>query len=457
LDNEEGVYLPDRKRPIPFASVNQQDRSGRTLIFKYASRGDVDSTEALLKAGASLRIADYAGWTPLHEACLEGHTDIVRLMLAFDADVDSPGGDGDTPLHDAVGNVHYDVVKLLLQHGASIDLVNEQGQTALEFANEKLQESNIEYAANDYESPSKRNEAKLENEDAKKIYDLLLDWKDMTTKIVQRDSSGQTMLHHACAKGENDKVLELLQYGSDISAQDATGWSPLHNAALQGHADVVETLLRYGADVDACGFEDETPLHDAVANGHIQCASLLLQYGAEPFRKNKNGKMAKDLVSHGNHAMMELLEYPLDHWQPLKTREFYARLLTPCDPEIIQERKKKQKTGKAQSAVKKHSQKAAKHQSQNKNFAWGGLDSRAGPFESSREEKKFRALWQSIAKQDTEPTKPPTRESPVLGRPRQSSVDPVKPKVDTKKRSSVPPEETPTKKPKKYYPLTQGC
>jgi ankyrin repeat protein len=98
-----------------------------------------------LRAGASLRIADYAGWTPLHEACLEGHTEIVRLMLAFDADVDCPGGDGDTPLHDAVGNVHFEVVKLLLMHGASIDLVNEQGQTALEFAQEKWKESSAEF------------------------------------------------------------------------------------------------------------------------------------------------------------------------------------------------------------------------------------------------------------------------------------------------------------------------
>jgi hypothetical protein len=145
LENDEGVYLPDRKRPVPFQAVNQQDRSGRTLIFKYASRGDVDSTEALLRAGASLRIADYAGWTPLHEACLEGHTEIVRLMLAFDADVDCPGGDGDTPLHDAVGNVHFEVVKLLLRHGASIDLVNEQGQTALEFALEKWKESSSDF------------------------------------------------------------------------------------------------------------------------------------------------------------------------------------------------------------------------------------------------------------------------------------------------------------------------
>jgi hypothetical protein len=139
-DNEEGVVLPDRKRPVPYWSLNSQDRSGRTLIFKYAAKGDVVTSEALLAAGASLRIADYAGWTPLHEACLEGHVEIVKLMLLYDADVDAPGGDGDTPLHDAVGNNHAEVVRLLLKFGASIDIVNENGQNSLEFASEKLKE-----------------------------------------------------------------------------------------------------------------------------------------------------------------------------------------------------------------------------------------------------------------------------------------------------------------------------
>jgi ankyrin repeat protein len=441
------VYLPDRKRPIPFSAINHQDRSGRTLIFKYASRGDVESTESLLKAGASLRIADYAGWTPLHEACLEGHTDIVRSMLAFDADVDFPGGDGDTPLHDAVGNVHYDVVKLLLRFGASIELVNEQGQTALEFAKEKLQESNSEYAENDFETVSKRDEAKIENANVKKIYDLLLEWKEMTAKVVQRDSSGQTLLHHACSRGDYQQVLELLDYGSDIAAKDATGWTPLHNAALNGHDEIVETLLRFGANVDSLGFEDETPLHDAVANGHAKCVTVLLKYGADPLLKNKHGKLPKDLISEQNSATKEILEYPLEHWNPLKSAEFYPRALHPCDPKVIEQKKKKISK---QPGVKKHVEKSTKHQSHKKNFSWGGLDSQSGPFESSREEKKFKALWQSIAKQDTGSGASNPNDSPVMmRRDRQSSVDLVKPTPESKKRLSVPPEDTPMKKLKK--------
>ncbi|KAJ3269311.1 hypothetical protein HDV01_001597 [Terramyces sp. JEL0728] len=439
VETEEGIILPDRKRPVPFSAVNSQDRSGRTLIFKYASRGDYATSEALLKAGASLRIADYAGWTPLHEACLEGHADIVTLMLSFDADVDAPGDEGDTPLHDAVGNGHYDVVEILLKHGSSIDIPNDKGQTSVEFAIEKAQE-----ARDDDESDSKHGRSKIAEAD--KIVKLLIEWKEMTAKVVERDSSGQTVLHKACEAGNLDEVSKLLMYGADITAVDLSNWTPLHNAALNGHSDIVGLLLNYGADVDPLGLNNETPLHDSVANGHYECVSVLLSYGAETFRKNNDGKLPLDLVPEKNsEKISEMLKKPLEYWQPLKTPEYYPRLLATCDsisktPKISKKKVEKEK-------IKETPRQA-------NSFAWGGLDSSAGPFESSREEKKFKALWKTIAKQSdtpetgkyteskrdsldnqeqshsrrspaiSEPKHLPTTDSSHEGRARHSSVDP---------------------------------
>ncbi|KAJ3323617.1 hypothetical protein HDV06_001641 [Boothiomyces sp. JEL0866] len=388
VETEEGIMLPDRKRPVPFSAVNSQDRSGRTLIFKYASRGDYATSEALLKAGASLRIADYAGWTPLHEACLEGHADIVTLMLSFDADVDAPGDEGDTPLHDAVGNGHYDVVEILLKHGASINIPNDRGQTSVEFAIEKAQE-----ARDDDESESKHGRSKIVEAD--KIVALMNEWKEMTAKVVERDNSGQTLLHKACEEGNIKEVSKLLMYGADITAVDLSSWTPLHNAALNGHSEIVEMLLKFGADVDPLGLNNETPLHDSVANGHHECVSVLLSYGAETFRKNNDGKLPVDLVPEKNtEKITELLKKPLEYWQPLKTPQFYPRLLTPCansprTPKVVKKKLEKEKVKETPK--------------QTNSFAWGGLDNSAGPFESSREEKKFKALWKTIAKQSDTP------------------------------------------------------
>ncbi|KAJ3256837.1 hypothetical protein HK103_005081 [Boothiomyces macroporosus] len=476
VETEEGIVLPDRKRPVPFSAVNCQDRSGRTLIFKYASRGDYSTSEALLKAGASLRIADYAGWTPLHEACLEGHANIVSLMLSFDADVDAPGDEGDTPLHDAVGNGHYEVVEILLKHGASINIPNDKGQTCVEFAIEKAQEARDDEVKLILfqESESKHGRSKIVEAD--KIVNLLNEWKEMMARVVERDNSGQTLLHKASEEGNTEEVSKLLMYGADITAVDLSNWTPLHNAALNGHAEVVELLLKYGADVDPLGLNNETPLHDAVANGHDECVSILLSYGAETFRKNNDGKLPVDLVPDKNtEKIIDLLKKPLEHWQPLKTPQYYPRLLSPCDHSARTPKVTKKKLEK---------EKVKETPKQTSSFAWGGLDNTAGPFESSREEKKFKALWKTIAKQSdtpevgryseskrestdshdrshsrrspaiSEPKHLPTVESSHGGRVRHSSVDPesmYKSSEIPKKRSQNFEVNEDSKKPKKYY------
>ena len=213
----------------------------------------------------------------------------------------------------------------------------------------------------------------------------------MTIKVVQRDSSGQTLLHQAATVGNLTKVQKLLQFGADVSATDNNSWTPLHNAAINGHHEVVEYLLMYGADIDAVAFEGETPLHDASANGHKKCVIVLLNYGSEPFRKNMDGKMAKELVPPGPEfqSLRDIFDLPFEHWQPNKTAEYYPR-------KISQEF---QKVNKTEAIVPSSTDGRKKQVNSNEKFARGGLDDdREGPFESTREEKKFKALWQSIAK-----------------------------------------------------------
>jgi ankyrin repeat protein len=98
--------------------IRKKDTSGRTHLHKFSKRGDAESVENLLEAGANPNEKDFAGWTPLHEAALNGHLNVVKLLLKYGANVNSKGADSDTPLHDATGNNHCDIVELLLEHGA---------------------------------------------------------------------------------------------------------------------------------------------------------------------------------------------------------------------------------------------------------------------------------------------------------------------------------------------------
>jgi hypothetical protein len=170
-------------------------------------------------------------------------------------------------------------------------------------------------------------------------------------------------------------------------------WTPLHNAALNGHLKIVGILLNFGADPNSKGFNEETPLHDATANGHKNVVKKLLQYGANPNIINNTGKRPRDIIPKGeDFELMELFEKPLDYWKPYEKAEYYPKLITRTVTEC--------KHSNLDAISKKPSDKKSnsKPDSKTQMFAWGGLEDRSGPFESSREEKKFKKLWQTIAK-----------------------------------------------------------
>ncbi|KAJ1330068.1 hypothetical protein BSLG_009769 [Batrachochytrium salamandrivorans] len=588
-DADESVILPDRKRPIPVSTINATDRSGRTLLFKYTTRGDLSTCTSLLRAGIDVNLADHAGYTALHEACLDGHTEIVQRMLDYGAGIDSPGGtEGDTPLHDAISNGHVDVVDVLLRHGASIVSVNTALQTPMVLAhacqvdvdaavsaetrldgcdNMSMDGSIVKHEddctdkdnqqqhrhhhqeninpvwrindnSSSFVNPSVRLKRLFSDQQrARAIVDLLETWQDMTSKVVQRDLSGQTLLHKACTSGDLDRIHQLLMYGADINVADHSGWTPLHDAALHGHTLCVQVLLRYGADVQKVGGSDaDSPLHDAAANCHCDVVRLLLEYGADPLLVNSNNQTPLDLCSvqrkpaalasllapdgqdtaaydrHKNNTkantdalmdsrrsdIIQMLSRSAQSWRPLRNAEFYRRPVdspagsgelgdmslraaridpmmdsdavnctfprrasdagsrsphsAQSNPSTLQSKSTVYIAGDHRrhsvgGAVSGSSFSTAAHGEEGGSaigttgprgggssssssgnvgcngsgslddrnllaglpssshaasyrFAWGGLDPRTGPFESTREEKKFQALWRTIAKEE---------------------------------------------------------
>jgi hypothetical protein len=220
--------------------------------------------------------------------------------------------------------------------------------------------------------------------DAEVIVEELTLWKKMTEKVVGRDASGQTLLHHAASNNDAKKISRLLQYGADISVVDNSGFTPLHNAALNGHDESVEILLNYGSVIDPMAHEDETPLHDACKNGHLMVVLKLLQFGAKSM-ENKRHKFPADLTD--DQSIKNLFK---KDFKPYQKAEFYPRLINTMkqDKNI----KPKREEPKPVRLLKKN------QYADRRSFAWGGLDDTNGPFESSREEKKFKALWQTLVK-----------------------------------------------------------
>jgi ankyrin repeat protein len=85
----------------------------------------------------------------------------------------------------------------------------------------------------------------------------------------QKDESGKTALHLACASGWTEAVSLLLMSGADPNARDNNETTPLHFAAWLNHSSCSELLFNYGVDPDLAEGSGWTALHDAVRREYI--------------------------------------------------------------------------------------------------------------------------------------------------------------------------------------------
>jgi len=90
-----------------------------------------------------------------------------------------------------------------------------------------------------------------------------------------RDEAGKTLLHHACAGGDVEKVKVLVERGLDINEGDYDGETPLHYAACFGHAAVAEFLIDKGADVEATNDLYNKPKYIAELYEHHDVADII--------------------------------------------------------------------------------------------------------------------------------------------------------------------------------------
>ncbi|RDD42688.1 BRCA1-associated RING domain protein 1 [Trichoplax sp. H2] len=122
---------------------------------------------------------------------------------------------------------------------------------------------------------------------------------------VKRNNKGETQLHLAAIKGDEEKIKSLLIQGVDPNVKDFAGWSPLHEACNYGQLQAVNTLLASGCDVNILGMDNVTPLHDAVYNNHMEIVQSLLRHGADKTIKNSQGLTPADCTS--NARLLDVL------------------------------------------------------------------------------------------------------------------------------------------------------
>lgn len=74
---------------------------------------------------------------------------------------------------------------------------------------------------------------------------------------------------------------EILRSGFAVDGQDLWGYTPLHWASARGRQDAVSQLIEFGADLNIANIFQQPPLYLAIKSGNVECAITLLRSGAK--------------------------------------------------------------------------------------------------------------------------------------------------------------------------------
>ncbi|XP_072031520.1 ankyrin repeat and EF-hand domain-containing protein 1-like [Amphiura filiformis] len=114
--------------------------------------------------------------------------------------------------------------------------------------------------------------------------------------VDTRDKYYKTALMTACAQGNKEVVVFLLQNGANVNAIDNFRWTPLHHACLSGQLDLVEMLVRRGADINAQALNGGTPLMRAIQTSNPDVVKFLIDKGCDVELENRKGDNAQDVA-----------------------------------------------------------------------------------------------------------------------------------------------------------------
>ena len=294
-----------------------EDLTERTLL-DLISEGKTDEVKKRFSSSDAVNQKNSRGQSLLHIAALRNDAEMVQFLVAMKADLTIKDSAGDTAMAAAVSAGCLDSVRILAEAGSFIFTTNVTGATVY----------------------------KLAMNQGKDAVAAILSPKT----ILQQDTTGKTILHHAVALLDEQTVTTILAKGTGASLADSLGntplslayqdplkeasariaaelllsgaepvrgnfsyfetailkrnpsmrfeegKTPLHIAAANGYTGFVSYLLARKVSVNVKDSSSSTPLHEAVRNGHVECTRLLLSSGADPNQMDSSGNTPLHLV-----------------------------------------------------------------------------------------------------------------------------------------------------------------
>ncbi|OQV20269.1 Transient receptor potential cation channel subfamily A member 1 [Hypsibius exemplaris] len=276
------------------------DDEEATPLHLAVNRGDCDTAELLLEAGAPINAQMFEQSTPLHIACALGASDIVGMIhdfnvLEFGRVLRIGDAQGMTPVHRAAMFNHWHLLRFLIDKHASLDTRDSAGRSVLVLAASRgswdavseLLTSGADPLICSNDGQNFLHYVVALGGDPESFKDEIRPTSRFAAILNGKDNAGLTPLHYAAQCGFGTCCDSLVKLGALITAKSRELKTPVHLAAEFGRYSTMKKLLASADRVPAfhgvvndADSRGQTPLHLAAAHGHLKIVMLLLSKGA---------------------------------------------------------------------------------------------------------------------------------------------------------------------------------
>ncbi|KAL8657095.1 MAG: hypothetical protein Q9226_002270 [Calogaya cf. arnoldii] len=320
VSNSGGTFGPEKVLRM------SRIRPGLDEVFIQVQSGNIRRLQQLfIQGSASPLDASDTGWTLLHYALSAGQLPTVKFLKDSGADLHAESTSRETPVNVAWNRI----LSGCLDEGSEFLLRN---------------------VFDDDAELDERQFTTLHKIVLGMIGKSLNDELEVTTAYVNAtDSSGNTPLAWASARGDHRSVVMLLDHGASLVLANDLDAQPIHLAAQTGNIATIRALVKAGADVNtivrrtqmtpihyAAEYQDNseqilgladlgahidgrdymswTPLHWASWRGHLSSLKALLQCGADVNSSTMDGNASIMLAVANNsyECVQELIEAGAD-------------------------------------------------------------------------------------------------------------------------------------------------
>lgn len=295
-------------------------RPGLDEVFIQVQSGNIRRLQQLFVLGAASPLdASDTGWTLLHYALSAGQHSTAKFLKDVGADVHAESGSRVRPV-----DIAWNCILSGCLDGQSEHLLR------------NVFDDDAQLDERQFTTLHKIVLGMIGNDLASEL--------DVTTAHINAiDSSGNTPLSWASARGDHKSIVLLLEHGASLDVANDLDAKPIHLAAQTGNMSTIRALVQAGADVNsvvrqtlmtpihyAAEYQDSsekihglvdlganvngrdylswTPLHWSSWRGHLSSLDALLACGADITARTLDGNAAMMLaVANNSHECVHRL------------------------------------------------------------------------------------------------------------------------------------------------------